>query len=167
LDSSRELFWIIQETYILKIFLPIIIAVLILSVALIVLFAFGFYRRYSLWRLGGSENRLDHIGTRIKTTLAVAFAHVRILSQVYPGIMHFLILWGSVLLILGKIIRLFSYLVGLTVPPQSVFLYASWASELGGIMIFIGVCIALYRRYIQKPDRLDNMPDDALIFSAI
>ena len=164
MSSARELFWAIQEVYIVKIFLPIIIAVLILSAVLIVLFAFGFLRRYFLWRLGSSEERLDSIGTRIKTTLAVTFAHFRILREAYPGIMHFLILWGSVLLILGKIVRLFSYPVGLTVPPQAVFLYASFASELGGILIIIGGCIALYRRYIVKPSRLDNLPDDALIF---
>ncbi len=164
MDSSRELFWAVQEVYILKIFLPIIIGVLVLSTALIVLFALGLFRRYSLWRLGGMENRLDHIAARLKTTFAVTLAHIRIWREVYPGIMHFLILWGTILLILGKIIRLFSYPVGLTIPPQNVFLYASLASEIGGVLIIIGGCIALYRRYVQKPSRLDTVPDDTLIF---
>ncbi|MFC1846282.1 heterodisulfide reductase-related iron-sulfur binding cluster [Chloroflexota bacterium] len=164
MESVREVFWAVQETYILNIFLPIITGVLIFSSVLIVLFAFGFFRRYTLWKLGGADKRFDHIATRLKTALAVTFAHVRIFKEAYPGIMHFLILWGSILLIGGKIVRLFSYPVGLTVPPQDVFLYASGISEIGGFMIIVGGCLALYRRFIKKPARLDNLPDDALIF---
>jgi Fe-S oxidoreductase/nitrate reductase gamma subunit len=167
LEASREIFWAIQESYLFNIFLPIIIGFLIFSCVLIVLFALGFLRRWSLWRLGTKENRLDHILSRIKTTLAVTFAHIRILNQAYPGVMHFFILWGSILLIGGKIVRLFSYPVGLTIPPQNVFLYSSWVSEIGGLLLIIGCLIALYRRYIQRPDRLDNLPDDALIFGWI
>jgi len=164
LDSSIELFWAVQEIYIVKIFLPIIVAVLIASPVFVLLFAFGFLRRYSLWRLGAADNRFGNVGARLRTTLAVALAHVRVLREAYPGIMHFLILWGSVLLILGKIVRLFSYPVGLTIPPQAIFLYSSFASEIGGLLIIIGGCIALYRRYVSKPPRLDTLPDDTLIF---
>jgi Fe-S oxidoreductase/nitrate reductase gamma subunit len=78
--------------------------------------------------------------------------------------MHFLIVWGTILLVLGKIVRLFSYVVGLDIPPQDVFLYASFASEIGGVMIIIGGIIAIIRRYIVRPSRLDNKPDDALVF---
>ncbi len=164
MDSSIELFWAVQEIYIVKIFLPIIVAVLIASPVFVLLFAFGFLRRYSLWRLGAADNRFGNVGARLRTTLAVALAHVRVLREAYPGIMHLLILWGSVLLILGKIVRLFSYPVGLTIPPQAIFLYSSFASEIGGLLIIIGGCIALYRRYVSKPPRLDTLPDDTLIF---
>ena len=164
MDSSIELFWAVQEIYIVKIFLPIIVAVLIASPVFVLLFAFGFLRRYSLWRLGTPDNRFGNVGARLRTTLAVALAHVRVLREAYPGIMHLLILWGSVLLILGKIVRLFSYPVGLTIPPQAIFLYSSFASEIGGLLIIIGGCIALYRRYVSKPPRLDTLPDDTLIF---
>ena len=164
MDSSIELFWAVQEIYIVKIFLPIIVAVLIVSPLFVLLFAFGFLRRYSLWRLGTADNRFGNVGARLRTTLAVALAHVRVLREAYPGIMHLLILWGSVLLILGKIVRLFSYPVGLTIPPQAIFLYSSFASEIGGLLIIIGGCIALYRRYVSKPPRLDTLPDDTLIF---
>jgi nitrate reductase gamma subunit len=78
--------------------------------------------------------------------------------------MHLLIFWGSVLLVLGKIVRLFGYTVELTNPPQAVFLYASWASEAGGAFILIGGLMAVYRRYIVKPQRLDTKPDDTLVF---
>jgi Fe-S oxidoreductase/nitrate reductase gamma subunit len=71
--------------------------------------------------------------------------------------------WGSALLIIGKIIRLFSFPVGLSNPPQRIFLYASLSSEIGGILILIGGAMAVYRRYIVRPSRLDTKPDDTLI----
>lgn len=157
-------FWTGQLEYIQDIFKPIIIAVLIFSPALIALFALGFYRRCQLWRLGREDKRTDSILTRIKTTLGVAFAHLRLLSETYPGWMHFLIFWGAAMIVVSKIIRLFSYLVGIDNPPQDVFLYASLASEIGAILIIIGGLLAIYRRYVVKPSRLDTKPDDTLVF---
>jgi len=162
----QELFWAGQEVYIQDVFLPIIIGFLIFSSVLFALLAFTLFKRYRLWRLAGKENRFDHLWVRLKTTLTVAVVHFRIVSirEAYPGVMHFLIFSGTALLFLGKIIRLFSYPVGLTNPPQGVFLYASLASEIGAILIIVGGCIAIYRRYIMKPSRLDTTREDTLIF---
>jgi len=164
--SLRELFWAGQEVYLTEIFLPVIIAVLIFVPLLVILFAFGFGWHYRLWRLGQAEVRSDRWLTRLKSTLAVAVANIRILNrnELYPGIMHALIFGGSAFLILGKIVRLFSYLTGITVPPQSVYLYASWVSEIGAVLILIGGGMAVYRRYVVRPSRLDNKPEDSLIF---
>ncbi len=164
--SLRELFWAGQEVYLNQIFLTIIIAVLIFIPVLIILFAFGFWQHYKLWRLGQADDRSGHWFTRLKSTLAVSVVNIRILSwsELYPGIMHVLIFGGTALLILGKVVRLFSYLVELTNPPQSVFLYASWTSEIGAVLIIIGGCMAIYRRYIVKPSRLDTKPEDTLVY---
>ena len=62
-----------------------------------------------------------------------------------------------------RIIRLFSF-GGLTVPPQSIYMYASLISEIGGVLILIGGAMAIYRRYIRKPPRLDTVPEDTLVF---
>ncbi len=166
MESLCKLFWAGQEVYLTEVFLPIIIGVLIFAPILVLLFVFGFWRCYKLWRLGKADNRFGHWRTRLMSTLAVTIAHSRILrfKELFPGVMHFLIFWGVALLLLGKIIRLFSYTVGVTNPPQAVFLYASWASEIGALLIIIGGFMAIYRRYIVKPPRLDTKPDDTLIF---
>lgn len=160
----RELFWADQLIYIEEIFKPVIISTVILFVVIAALLAFGLFRHYKLLSMGASENRLDHIWLRLKTTIGVAFAHMRILNEAYPGIMHLLIFWGSGLFITGKIIRLFSYAVEIGNPPQTVFLYSSWISEFGAILIIVGGLIAIYRRYIAKPSRLDTKADDTLVF---
>ncbi len=84
-------------------------------------------------------------------------------KELYPGIMHLCLFGGAVLLFLGKIIRLFSF-AGLTVPPQNIYLYASLMSEIGGVIIIIGGLLAIYRRYIRKPSRLDTVTEDTLVY---
>ena len=165
MESLRELFWTGQEVYITEIFMPIIIVVALCLPIIIALFVLGFWRRYRLWRLGQAENRSEKWFTRLMSTLAIAITNVRIvrLKELYPGLMHILIFYGTALLLLGKIIRLFSF-GGLTVPPQSIYLYASLISEIGGLLILIGGGMAIYRRYIRRPSRLDTVSEDTQVF---
>jgi len=145
--------------------MPIIIGVGIFFIVIIALFAFGVGRRYRLWRLGQAEDRSEHWPTRLMTTLAVGIANIRIVrvSELYPGLMHTFIFGGTALLFLGKIIRLFSF-GGVNIPPQSIYLYASLIAEIGGLLIIIGGGMAIYRRYIRKPSRLDTVADDTLVY---
>jgi Fe-S oxidoreductase/nitrate reductase gamma subunit len=148
----------------MKVFLPIIIGFLILFIGLLAVSVLSFWwRHYRLWYLGKEENRSDHGATRLKTLFAVTFG-LRFWKELYPGSMHFLIFWGAIIIFLGKIVRLFSYPVGLTNPPQSIFKYASFVSEIGGLLVIIGGCLAVYRRYIVKPSRLETKPTNTLIY---
>ena len=165
MGSLGELFWAGQAVYITEVFIPIIIGVAIFFPIIIGLFALGFWRRYRLWRLGQADNRSERWFDRLMGTLAVAIANVRILrwQELYPGLMHTFIFGGTALLFLGKIVRLFSF-GGVTMPPQSVYLYASLISEIGGVLILIGGGMAIYRRYIKRPSRLDTVSEDSLVF---
>jgi len=132
---------------------------------LLVISALAFWwRHYRLWHLGKEENRSDDRATRLKTLLAVTFGHTSFWRELYPGSMHFLIFWGAILIFLGKFVRLFSYVVGLTNPPQATFEYASFVSEIGGLLVVLGGCLAVYRRYILKPSRLETKPTNTLIY---
>jgi Fe-S oxidoreductase len=163
--DSLTRFWTGQEVYIMKVFLPIIIGFLVLFMGLLAIFALSiWWRHYRLWHLGKEENRSDQVAKRVKTLLAVTFGHLRFWKEPYPGSMHFLIFWGAILVFLGKIVRLFSYPVGLTIPPQTIFRYASFVSEIGGLLVIVGGCMAVYRRYIIKPSRLETTPERTLIF---
>ena len=164
--SPEQVFWAGQEVYIKDIFLPVIIGVLVFVPVLAAVFAFGFLRHWRLWKLGQPDDRSGDFWKRLKTTLAIAIANIRIIraKELYPGIMHALIFGGSAILILGKIVRLFSYATGITSPPQDIYLYASFASEVGGVLLIIGGIMAVVRRYILRPPRLDRQPEDSLVF---
>lgn len=163
--NSSARFWTGQEVYIMKVFLLIILGFLVLFIGLVALFVWSFRRQhYRLWKLGKDQDCSGRVATRIKTVLAVAFAHVRFWKELYPSTMHFLIFWGTALIFLGKVVRLFGYPVGLTNPPQDIFLYASFVSEAGGVLLLVGGCLAVVRRYIIRPSRLVTKPDRTLIF---
>ena len=158
-------FWTGQEIYIMKVFLPVIIGFLILFIGLLAVSALSFWWWHlRLWRLGKEENRSDQRATRLKTLLAVTFGHLRFWKELYPGSMHFLIFWGAILIFLGKFVRLFAYPVGLTNPPQAIFEYASFVSEIGGILVILGGLMAVYRRYIVKPSRLETKPTNTVLY---
>jgi Fe-S oxidoreductase len=163
--DSLTRFWTGQEIYIMKVFLPIILGFLIIFIGLLALSALSFWwRHYRLWHLGKEENRSDHGATRLKTLLVVTFGHLRFWKELYPGAMHFSIFWGAILIFTGKIVRLFSYPVGLTNPPQNIFKYASCVSEIGGLLVIVGGGLAVYRRYVVKPSRLETKPTNTLIY---
>ncbi len=165
MDNLSQIFWAEQEVYIMKVFMPIMIGFLVLLIGLIALFVLSFWwEHYRVWRLGKDEDRSGRVAARLKSLFAVTFAHVRFWKELYPGTMHFLIFWGTVFIFLGKIVRLFSFPVGLTNPPQPIFLYASFISEIGGLLVLIGGCLAIVRRYMIRPSRLVTKPDRTLIF---
>ena len=159
-------FWESQEDYLIEVFPPLLILSLIVLVGLIGAFVFGFWWRSRLWKVGETEKRTDNVGERIKSLLSVAILHRRILrsSEYYPGVMHFLLFWGAVLLIGGKLVRVFGPLAYDGGEPPSVFLYASLVSEIGAALIILGGVLAIVRRYIVRPSRLDTKADDTEIF---
>jgi Fe-S oxidoreductase/nitrate reductase gamma subunit len=164
--TPDQVFWAGQMVYIEDIFPPVLIGVAVFVPLLAAVFAFGFLRHYRLWKLGQPDDRSGYFWPRFRTTLAVTFGNVRIVraSELYAGGMHALIFGGAFILFAGKIIRLFSYATGVTNPPQLVYLYASFASEVGGVLLIIGGILAVVRRYVIRPSRLDNKPEDSLIF---
>jgi Fe-S oxidoreductase len=165
-DPTTLLFWEKQNAFIRNVIWPVSIGSCIILIGLAAIFIYTFWQQhYRLWRLGKEEDCSGQVPERVKTLLFVALAHVRFWrggKEAYPAAMHFLILWGTILVFLGKGIRLFSLLTGLTVPTQSVYLFASSLSEIGGVIIIIGAVLAVWRRFVLKPDRLDSKPDDHL-----
>ena len=163
MDPTYLHFWAKQNAYILNVIYPVSIGFLLILIGLAGLFVYTFRQQhYRLWRLGKEEDCSDRIPERLKTFLNVVFGHAGFWREGYPGTMHFLIFWGTLFVFLGKGIRIFSLLTGLTVPPQGIYLFASSISEIGGGLIVLGGVMAVVRRFVVKPSRLDSKPDDHL-----
>jgi len=171
---TREIFWNIQFGEILYVVAAIAIGILV----------YALYRRYKLWRLGKPDNRFDHLGKRVWAFIvagvvdgifhrkffgvANGLGH-RNLSvtdfqpkELYPGSMHFLIFIGCMVFLLGAFLDFISHYF-FHFMKGWVYLGTSLVVDIFGILVVIGVVLALIRRYIQKPDRLQSSPDD-LIF---
>jgi len=162
-ESHSLSFWAKQNAYLTNVLYPISLVFFILLIGLAALFVYTFREQHlRLWRIGKEEDCSEKILERIKTVVKVVFGHARFWREGYPGLMHFLIFWGTLLLFVGKGIRLFSPFTGWRVPPQPLYLSASFLSEIGGAVILLGALMAVVRRFIFKPERLDSKPDDHL-----
>ena len=168
--ATREIFWNIGDW-------GYILYGLLIPLALIL--AYAIYRRYRLWRVGQPDNRLDNIPQRIWsfiiTGIVDGLIHRRFLREPYPGLIHFIIFWGGVVFLLGAFVDFITH-YGVSGVVDGEHVHGLWgAPYLGlsvvvdvlGIGVLIGVVFAAYRRYIQKPDRLDNKPENAIALALI
>ena len=158
--AHREIFFDIQYGWIIY----------ILAVIAVIGFAYGAYRRYRLWTIGKKEGIALDLWKRTKTFavtgLVDGFVHRRILRDFYPGLMHALMFWGALLLILGTAMDVISHYI-VEFLHGNTYIAFSFLADLGGVMLIIGVIMAFTRRYIQKPERLDSILDDATALAFI
>src|SRR4030043_1296189 len=163
--AHREIFFDIKFGWIIYILAAIAVAA----------FAYAAYRRYRLWRIGKKEGASLDLWKRTKAFAVTGFVdgivHKRIIRDFYPGIMHALIFWGALLLLLGTAMDVLDHYItsnlGAPFLHGNTYLAFSFLNDLGGVMLIIGVIMAFIRRYIQKPERLDSILDDATALAFI
>lgn len=154
---TRELYWNIQGHWLLYPMFLIALA----------FFVFGFYRRLQLWKLGRPENRWQDVKAGIQDLLAYGLFHKRILRDRYPGLMHFLIFWGFVLLVFATTIVALQADFGLNLFHGGLYLFIKITANLFGVFAVLGLIMAIWRRYVTRPDRLENTRDDALMLGLL
>lgn len=150
LPPLRVNFWNIPHWA--QIFLYFSMAAAVLAMLL------GIYWRIRVWRKGRPAARFDCLGARLGRLIRYAIAQVRILSQRYPGAMHFGVFWGFVLLFIGTVLAtldadVWELLGGklLIGPPYLVY---EVVLDLAGLLFIVALGMAIYRRYVRQPDRL-------------
>ncbi len=88
----------------------------------------------------------------------------RILKKTYPGFMHLLIFWGMTIQILGTIVNILQYPLFtpfiINWPREGYYLGFELVMDIGGIMIIVGVVMAVLRRSVRRPSYLVNHWDD-------
>lgn len=150
---TRELFWHIADGHLL-VYPPFLVALAILI--------YGLRKRIVLWRIGQPARRWDNPVKRIWSTLIELLSHRKILRDMFPGLMHLFIFWGFLLLTIGTAIVAIQADFGIELLFGNFYLAFSLAMDLAGLVAIIGVLMAAFRRYVVKPDRLDNQTDDGI-----
>lgn len=160
--EGRQVFWN-TENFEALLFIFAAVALLILG--------YGIYQRWQMWKaIGKPELRTDNINERLGMLLKNGLFQIKTFRQAYPGVMHALIFFGFVVLTIGTTFDALEVHVteplGVTFLVGNTYLIFSLAMEIFGLCIFAGVILALYRRYVTKPDflgykgEMDNRPDD-------
>ncbi len=137
----------------------------VLAAIALAFWVFGLYRRYQLWRLGKPDDSFKNIGKRIpvfiRTTVVDVLGHRRFLRDPYPGMMHFILFWGFVILLLASGVDAFThYIAGHIIGTP--YLWFKLIVNIGGLLALIGIIMAAFRRYVSKPKRLNTLLDDGI-----
>ncbi len=119
--------------------------------------AFSLNKVIGYLKLGQKENRFDNIPKRIMNVLKIAFGQSKLLRDPVAGTVHFLIFWGFMLFVFAV---LEAIIQGFYSPFTFEFLGPIFSvitivQDLFGILVIFAVLFALYRRFIQKVERLD------------
>lgn len=126
------------------------------------IFIWGIRRRTRLWFVGTPEDRSGLTKDRLKSLFADGIFHKRILQERYPGYLHLFIFVGF-LLPLAVIIftQVMFSLPGIPAQILSVLL------DLVGLLAIISIVLFLFRRFVTRPSRLDNRPEDLVVLLLI
>jgi Fe-S oxidoreductase/nitrate reductase gamma subunit len=154
--SQRETFWNIPHWAELGQY--------ILGLLALVLFIAGVFFRLRRWRMGRSERRTDHLGKRLGMVITQAVAQLRTLEQPYAGIMHLTIFWGMAALIFGTALATIDWdvthlLFDFQFLQGDVYSVYEVVLDILGILLLIGLVMATYRRYVQRPPGLTDTAD--------
>ncbi len=124
------------------------------------IFFFGLWQHVRLWRRGTAESRFDRIPERLWFLVKQALGQARILSQAYPGVMHAIMFWGFLALFMGTVLATIDFdialpLFGLKLLKGTFYLAYETVLDLFGLFFVVGLGMALWRRYVVRPSRLD------------
>jgi Fe-S oxidoreductase/nitrate reductase gamma subunit len=164
MEITREIFWNVGS--------GVRIPVYLLGLIVVVILIYGLVKHIRLWRIGKPENRIDKPLKRIGSFLLFGLGHKRILKEPYPGIMHLFLFWGFLVLFIGTVLIFVQedftkLLFNKIFISGNFYLIFSFLLDLFGLLAIIGVLLALFRRYVLKPERLDNKFEDALVLIAL
>jgi Fe-S oxidoreductase/nitrate reductase gamma subunit len=138
--------------------------------------AYALRRRWRLWHTAGADTNLGPTGDRWKAFLALVavglLAHKQFVRKrdLYPGIMHFAIFWGFSILLIATTIAALEFnaekYLNWVWPTAHARIPLGFAWDvLGGGLATVGLLMAVWRRYVIKPGRLNTALDDGVVMS--
>ncbi|HEX9287566.1 MAG TPA: (Fe-S)-binding protein, partial [Thermoanaerobaculia bacterium] len=123
-------------------------------------FAYSMSRRVRVLLATGPENRFDRIGTRIWKTIEYAFLQKRMFRDLYAGVFHILLFTGFIVLLVRTIALVVEGLVpGFVLLPGAAGNAYTLAKDVFEVLVLVGVAMAVARRALARPPRLDLTAD--------
>ena len=133
---------------------------------LMTLGAVGFFvwtmrQRLATLRAGLPDNRFDQPWVRLKGVFVLALAQKRMHRDRYAGIYHFLIFWGFCVLGLRSVELVLEGLFhwNLTAALGTFGLGYQTTKDIFEVLVLVGIGMAMLRRAVAKPWRLENSLD--------
>lgn len=139
------------------------IAQYVLALLTALVFIYGVGHRVLRWRKGLPEKRSGHFWARIWSLVTQVLAQRRTLDEAYPGLMHFTIFWGMLVLAIGTALATVDWDVtnlffGFQFLTGWVYILFELTLDVLGLLVVVGLGMAIYRRYVTRPARLQKFP---------
>jgi len=135
------------------------ISTLVIVLLAFVAFFLSFARFVRLLRTAQPRDRFGNFVKRSIVFIEQVLLHRRLLRQPLPGLLHFIIFWGFVILTVGTTEWIYA---GLTHGARYTFFgnaygYFAFSQDLLNGLVFLAVAVAVFRRLIVRPKRMaDN-----------
>ena len=131
------------------------------------LMAYMIIHRFRNTLHGKPENRYDRLGDRLKYFLTNVVGQDKVLQDPISGIAHVFIMWGFVVLGFGAMNLAIEGLFGVPVPFVGDNPLFIGFKELFLLLVYIGVIVAVLRRTVLKPARIENSAEAFAILGLI
>lgn len=131
------------------------------------LMAYMIFRRFKNTLHGKPENRSDRLGDRLQYFMSNVVGQDKVLKDPISGFAHVMIMWGFIVLGFGAINLAVEGLFGIPVPligDNSLFV---GLKESFLVLVYIGVILAVLRRTVLKPARIENSAEAFVILGLI
>ncbi|MBO8179251.1 MAG: (Fe-S)-binding protein [Archaeoglobus sp.] len=149
-EPTRELLWGVEEFQVTLHYIAFIVAG--------VIFLVGIYRVYRIIRQGRrDENRLDNLPKRVMWVIKDGLLLLRLFArETKMGLMHFLLLWGIIVLTIGTGILTLADHTTSEFFKGTFYLIHEFLMDIAGIAFIAGLVIAAINRYVLKPTRFQK-----------
>jgi len=128
-----------------------------------VIFFVGIIKKIRSWQQGRPIG-YDSLGLRFKMFFSAIIKHDRgIFKGTFRRFMHLGIFYGFVILTVGTLVIGIQDDFGIPLFYGVKYLILSLLMDMFGLMALIGITMAAYKRYIDKPDHEDYTFDDAFL----
>ena len=153
-EATREICWNISHVW----------AMYVLLAPALAIAGYGIYRHVKLWRRGQPTERFDSPIKRIGLLFRHAIVQSRLAHETYAGLFHRLIFIGFIILTLATAVVLIQYDLNIELMKGHFYLYyQSFAVDVFGGLVLVGIVMAAARRWLSRPARLVYTSEASLI----
>lgn len=153
-EITREVFWNTGLSHGWMIVLDILIFLSVVGYL-----AYFLRKRYLLWKVGKDVVLKGSAKDRFANFLNKALLQRAVIRDAFPGFAHILLYSGFVILFIGTVIIAVREYITIDIFNWdffygSFYIIYSFVLDLFGLLALIGLILFVYRRFIQKPERL-------------
>ncbi|HEY7586699.1 MAG TPA: (Fe-S)-binding protein [Candidatus Deferrimicrobiaceae bacterium] len=132
--------------------------------AVVVVFAWGTYKRVCAWRRGSAEkeNRLDDLWGRTVDALRIGLGQRKVVERKIGGLMHLAIYSGFIVLFIATCLVALEFDLGVQILDGDFYIVFKLFVDTFGLLLIVGILVAIARRYLFRPDGLTREGDDLL-----